>query len=500
MSNRGFTHVRVNHAGVAHALNKRSSCDTGGFYTNPTTGATVASTDNLNITWDTTCLSGTSAVDIYLIASSLRIHEWTNVNYALGSYQTTLEPRWWNDTSSVNLQFSIVTSGTPSFLSPFPAGPVFTATYTAPTSGGTPAAADLNTPDTVTTVNNFPTNSSSSKGKIAAGVLVPLILIGLGIAAYLKMKRAKGKEKRRRFSEAVDKRMSTISTDWKSMSAAGASAAIRNSMAVSNSGNRNSAFSFGNIRPISTAAVEGDHMSEKTAVDTSAPHMSQLRPGLRAAGLGERVSRVSFAADVRPSMESRRNVASRAFHTGFVPPVPTRQDSDELSPTQTMGPFSLSSEDIRARISGDEPSQARPSMDEVWPSLTMMRTGGEGEVLGEDYLLPQQQTVELPLPPTPVHHAPASPIGMIPMHDSVMSPDEMLRAYAERKVTSPPPNGAVSFPPQAAMYNGNGMRTLYSPPMTASSTLHSPKRSDEDFRYSAYTGTAHDETHIGTAN
>ncbi|KAH7925789.1 hypothetical protein BV22DRAFT_1128740 [Leucogyrophana mollusca] len=499
MNKRGFAHVRVGHAGVAQSIKKRSSCDTGGFYMNPTTGSTVSSTDNLNITWDTTCLSNTQAVDIYLIAPALtnpRIHEWSNVNYGLGSYQTTLEPRWWNDSSSVNLQLSIVTSGTAPFLSPFPAGPVFTATYTAPTSGSPPAAADLTAPDTVTVVNNFPTNSSSSKGKIAAGVLVPLLFIGLGIAAYLKMKRAKGKEKRRRFSEAVDKRMSTISTDWKSMSAAGASAAIRNSIAVSGAGNRNSSFSFGNIRPLSTAAVEGDHMSEKTAVDMSAPHMSQVRPGLRTAALGERVSRVSFAADVRPSMESRRNVASRAFHTGIVPPVPTRQDSDEMSPTQTKGAFSLSPEDIHARISGDGDSGSRLSMDEVWPSLSMMRTGTEGENPGEDYLLPpQKQSVELPLPPTPVHHAASSPIGMIPMHASVMSPDEMLRAYAERKVTSPPPTGAVAFPAPAATYNGNGMRTLYSP---STPGFHSPQRSDEEFRHSIYTGQ--EDPYIGTAN
>ena len=389
MSKRGFANVRIGHTGAPHSLNfhKRGcmfsywqedypligspACATGGFYANPTTGMTVSSSNPFNISWDTSCLPGTSAVDIYLIAPSLansRIHEWANVNFGLGSYQTTLEPRWWNDSASVQLQLSIVTSGTQPFLSPFPAGPIFTATYTAPTSGATPAGADLSTPNTITYVNNFPTPSSLTSGRIAAGILIPLLFIGLGIAYYIKMSRIKAKEKSNRFSQAVDKRMSTISSDWKSISTAGASAAIRNSIAIPGGNRTSSAFSFGAIRPLSTAAVEGDTGSEKNSLD-AAPHMSQLRPGLRTSAFGERVSRVSFAADVRPSLESRRTVASRAFHVGHVPPVPIRKDSDEMSPTQTLGAFSLTPEDIKARMSGEQ-SEGRSSMDEVWPSLS----------------------------------------------------------------------------------------------------------------------------------
>ncbi|KAI6127174.1 hypothetical protein F5141DRAFT_1249938 [Pisolithus sp. B1] len=407
MSKRGFAHVRVGHAGAPHTLSKRESCTTGGFYTNPTTGMTVSSSDNFNISWDTSCLSGTSAVDIYLHRTPTK-PRWN--------------PKWWNDSSSIQLQLSIVTSGTQPFLSPFPAGPVFTATYTAPTSGSTPADANLSTPDTVTYVNNFPTPSSLTSGKIAAGVLVPLFFIGLGVAYYIKMSRAKAKEKTQRFSQAIDRRMSTISSDWKSISVAGASAAIRNSIAVPGGARASSAFSFGSIRPI----------------------------------------RVSFAADVRPSMESRRTVASRAFHVGHLPPLPMRQDSNDLSPIQTEGAFSLTPEDITARISGETTGQARPSMDEVWPSLTMMRTGTDDTGLGDDYLFPSQAPVEMPLPPTPAHAAPTSPIGMIPMSASVMSPDAMLRAYAGRKMTSPP-GSPVAFPVPVASYDSRGRRTLYSP-------------------------------------
>ncbi|KAG1761410.1 hypothetical protein EDD22DRAFT_804562 [Suillus occidentalis] len=495
MNKRGLTHVRVGHAGAPQTHKKRSSCATGGFYISPSQGQTVSSSNPFNITWDTSCLSNTQAVDIYLIAPSLsssRIHEWQNVNYALGNYQTNLETKWWNDTSTVNLQLSIVTSNTQPFLSPFPAGPVFTATYTAPSDGSTPASADLSSPDGVTYVGNFSSSSSSSSGKIAAGILVPLIFIGLGIAVYFKLSRAKAKEKSRRFSEAIDKRMSTISVDWRSMSAAGASAAIRNSIAVSGGGNRNSSFSFGPIRPISTAAVEGTpSVSDKVSSDV--PRMSQLRPGLRSqTTLGERVSRVSFATDVRPSIESRRTVGiSRAFHTGIVPPLPSNDDKEEtvdLSPTQTRGPFTLTPDDIRARMSLSGASEARPSMDEVWPSLSMMRTGNDAG--GDDYLLPQeQQTVDMPLPPAPVHPAPESGLGMMPMPANVMSPDEMLRAYAERRMKSPPPTGSLAFPSPAVSYNGNGMRTLYTP------SLSTQEGAEQNNRYTQ----AYDDPYAGTA-
>jgi hypothetical protein len=284
------------------------------------------------------------------------------------------------------LQLAIVSSGTPSFLSPFPAGPVFTATYTAPpgsqTSGSSSAGSDI------TPVNNMGAiRKSLTPGRTAAAVIMPLLVIALVIALYIRWNRLKGKEQRKMFSVAVDKRMSTISTDWKSMSAAGAAAAIRSSMAFP--GNRSSsAFSFGAIRPASMATVDGGqagvgarglYTHENTSLNSNAPAMSQLRPGLRTSAFGERVSRVSFAADPRPSGESRRTITSRAFHSSFVPPVPDlpRNTSSEgntpgtMSPTQTQGPLTLTPEDIRARIAGHQ-IHSNPGVDEVMPALSCM--------------------------------------------------------------------------------------------------------------------------------
>ena len=327
-------------------------------------------------------------MDIYLYSpgsSTPRIHVWEKVYFSPGSYETSLEPRWWNSSSSISLQLAIVDHGTAPYLATLPAGPMFTATYTAPSSG-TPAVADVTKADSgVTVINNMPTTSHGlSTGKIAVAVIIPLMfIVALIVAAYFKISRERGREKRKRWSEAVDKRMSTISTDWRSISAAGASAAIRNSMAIP--GNRASSFSFGAIRPNSTFAADGGQAGIGSHAvqdgDDAAPPMSQLRSGARtAAPAASRVSRVSFAADVRPSIESRRTVTSRAFHTGFVPPLPERQDSDTtvsspdgiLSPTQTHGPLSLSVEDIQSRLTG-ESGPPRPSMDEMLPALRSMQ-------------------------------------------------------------------------------------------------------------------------------
>jgi hypothetical protein len=485
----GFNNIRLGHPGAPNHIHKRASasCTTGGFYKSPTNAQQVDSSTPLNITWDTSCLNST-AVDIYLYAPGApapRLHVWETVNYLQGTYQAALQPKWWNASSTVQLQLAIVAAGTPPFASTLPAGPVFSATYTKPTSGAVSSSADTTSPGSaITKVNNFSAAKTAlAPGKTAAAVLMPLLFLALIVAAYFRVSRARGKAERRRWSQAVDRRMSTISTDWKSLSAAGASAAIRSSIAAPGSptSNRNSAFSFGAIRPASSASADGGQagIGAHTA-DAPPPQMSQLRSGARAAGLGERVSRVSFATDPRPSVESRRG-ASRAFHTSFAPPVPLPLDGEPraLSPTQTAGALALTPEDIRARIAGQE-HRASASVDALMPALSMMRHDGADSA----YLFNAPAQAH-PAPPTPAH-APTSPVGMMPMQPmpaNVMSPDEMLRAYAERRQTAKP---VPAVPAPAASYHGGGRRTLYS---ARASVATAGSRYSEDGA-AAYAGTA----------
>jgi len=399
------------------------------------------------------------------------------------------------------LQLSIVQSGTPPFLSPFAAAPIFTATVGSNDSSSGSVGSSAITQN----VNNF--WHGLSGGKVAAAVIMPLLVVGgLIFAAWLKFNRAKTEEKRRRFSIAIDKRMSTISTGWKSMSTAGAAAAIRNSIAVpGTNSDRVSSFSFGNIRPSSTVALEdgqagigtrGLNIPEKSSLDNS--QMSQLRPTLVATG--ERVSRVSFAVDPRPSGESKRGV-SRAYHIGQtpLPPLPTRRDSSEMSPIQASGPVSLTPEDIQKRMAGQE-VEARSSIDDYIPALSMMRRGGDGSSGGNELLFPKEP--ELPTPPPPV--APKSPLGMMPMQPmpaNVMSPDEMLRAYAEsRRATSLSANGSLTFPSPTMSYDGNGMRTLYSPTTTVVSFSSDQTNPHRNMVVSEYSKYSNDDAYVGTAN
>lgn len=324
----------------------------------------VNTTSDLIISWDTSCLS-VNAVDIYLYApaaASPRIFEWTGIEFTKGSFSTALQPKWWNNAASVNLQLAIVEAGTPAFLATLPAGPIFSAQTVNTTSSATESKGGM------------------AKGAMAAAALVPIIVIALIIAGvYIKITRAKSQDKSKRWSEAIDRRMSTIATDWNPITASGATAAIRSSMAIP--GNRASSFSFGGIRPLSTAA-EGGHAGVGARAHVGSvydgsqsdlpPQMSQLRPGLRTNALAERTSRVvSFADQPRPSQDSRRSRAtSRAFTNAFVPPLPNRQDSGDISPVQREGALTLTADDIRARLSSASSAQPRPSVDEVMPALS----------------------------------------------------------------------------------------------------------------------------------
>ncbi|KAG6906500.1 hypothetical protein DXG01_013660 [Tephrocybe rancida] len=490
------------HKATAKKLSSRAepnpTCSTGGFYKSPTSGSSIDSLQPLTISWDPTCISS-QKVDIHLLApwyngETTEMTQWAGINNADGQKQVNILPKWWNATSSVQVQLAIVQAGLPPPMTPLPAGPVWTVTYTAPADGSTPASAVVGSSDASTGIGAQGTTKSPNGGKTAAAVLIPLLLVGGLLFWYLRFQRRKASEKSKRFSQAIDKRMSTISTDWKSMSAAGAQAAIRNSIAVNRD---SSSFAFGGIRPSSTYSQTAEEAPQMKQVRTGTG-VGLRHPGGAAAFAAERqsrISRVSFTdtSASRPSGESRR---TRAFHSAYVPPVPTRNDvvseavsvypdsevegttvgrrsedtgrrsADEhrkgseesarqLSPRQTTGPLTLTPEDIRARIHGrSTPSSTSATesqeYDEVMPALSMMRTGSPTHQhhQTDEYLLPQHPapayTSSLPSAYSPAssgftisaYASPSTP--STPPVVPVMSPDDLLRAYAVRKGTSSP--------------------------------------------------------------
>ncbi|KAG8982324.1 hypothetical protein FRB94_014473 [Tulasnella sp. JGI-2019a] len=409
---------------------KRATC-ANGLYIAPTSSQVVDSSAPFTIQWDNTCFdSNPTAVDIYLTApnnTNTQVYTWLSVANS-GTYSTTLKPSWWNSTSAIALQLAIIQSGTPSFLTDLPAGPVFTANYDASKAGtattsATSSAATHDSPYEV--VDNF--FHGLSKGQIAVAVLLPLIAIFTAVGVYVWYARKKETKKRQRWSQAVDKRMSTISTDWKSMSGAAASHAIRHSMVgTGDRGSRASSFFAGNgplpsaigaaARPTSVFSNAGQAGvgrynnglgigGNTEAMDSTDNMAAQLRrpPKEGAANPAARISRVSFAADAHPrystagdSYQTRTSVytqgtgarGSRAYHSfyapddGSVPPMPDLKLRDDMemspamptsaspmitmSPTQTHGPEPLSAQEIRSKIAAAaaEYDNSRPSVDE----------------------------------------------------------------------------------------------------------------------------------------
>jgi len=129
-----------------------------------------------------------------------------------------------------------------------------------------------------------------------------------------------------------------------------------------------------------------------------------------------------------------------------------------------------------------------------------MREGGND---GGQLLL-SSPTNEMPTPPMPaaLPKSPASAMMPIqPMPANVMSPDDMLRAYAESRLTPVSP----AFPsPVLANYDGNGMRTLYTPTTPSSTTAATISEDHNPYRKStaqSMTSKYDDEdAYMGTAN
>lgn len=338
-------------------------------------------------------------------------------------------------------------------------GPVWTATYNSSGPGAAKPSSD--SPSIAQRVKNIFHNLSG--GQIAAAVIIPLLAVA-GIAAffYIRHQRKKAEEKTHRFSKAIDQRMSTISTDWRSISGAGANASIRKSMAVRDS------MATGGERPgsiFNQAGIGAIHTSEEKV---------DVLPRARGSVFesGERVSRISFAPETRLSTYSDkenprlpsavRGLNVRSFHQGHTSFEDERpEDVDRglnMSPTQTAGPSILHPGEIEARASTEHDTIFQREVLQM-PAMTLMRTGGVSDT--ELVLPPVPATTAygnaLPTVPSPAHQ-PNSPVvpmtGVMPAMSSptgpALSPDALLRAYAAGR-----PLASSSAP------SSGGMRILY---------------------------------------
>ncbi|KAF8487755.1 hypothetical protein JB92DRAFT_2836542 [Gautieria morchelliformis] len=503
-------------------------CSSGAFYKSPKQGDTIDTSQPLTIQWDTSlnCFSS-QGVDIYLYApysSKSMIHAWGAVSYSSGSFQAPLVGSWWNSTSGpIQLQLGFVESGTPAFLSPVPPGPMFSSTFNAtdfglknPTGGSgtsnSTTSSDASGGGIFQTIGNAWKSSGLPKGSIAAAVIVPLIAVAIAIFIYVKFQRAKEAEKRKRWSQAVDKRMSTISTEWKGLPPNAQSEAIRQSIAIM----RNSRASVARMsqvygdegRPSSTYSVTGGGAAGIGARKVTG--VGLRNPSMLSADMGQRKSAVSFAADTRfsrpssdipdvpkaiprpstertrPSAETQRSRASRAFHTAISASYPDDVDA-LMSPTQKGGPVMVDDKDIKQLELGKDDS-VRPALSSMHrisltsgATLTFSLVIQHGQPPDDgDFLIlahsPIDPSSSLITAPPATHLTPISATSFTdstpyspsyantqasspPMQNNpfagftrgpsnMMSPDAMLRAYATRDGSNSPRSMhmAVSHP------------------------------------------------------
>lgn len=139
-----------------------------------------------------------------------------------------------------------------------------------------------------------------------------------------------------------------------------------------------------------------------------------------------------------------------------------------------------------------------------------MRTGDPSTVTGEEdeepELLFSAQSTTFPAIPSPTHSPsgpePASAMSsfmpMQAMPANMMSPDDMLRAYAERRAAGGAgiANGpTIPSPTYAGVGAQGGMRTLYQPPTEGGLDLNNKKRITLESQYS---GMADEDAYGGT--
>lgn len=256
------------------------------------------------------------------------------------------------------------------------AGPTFTGTYNATAAvaadpsintaiSSTPL--DSNAPQRFTAANNLP-SKGLTKGQIAAAVIMPILVVAIGIAAYVWWSRKKEATRRKEYRENLDQRMSMApGADWAPISAAGAAAAIRQSMAIGSSGGGDR-----NTRASSFFARQSTYTTDPPQ------EMHQTSRARNMSTEQTRISRVSFA----------ETAPARGGDRPAVPPLPQAYrksaygvgDHDgnggALSPTQREGAFTLDEDSIRDRLSGASANNGRNSGEfgaDTLPALAMMR-------------------------------------------------------------------------------------------------------------------------------
>ncbi|WWC85630.1 uncharacterized protein L201_000496 [Kwoniella dendrophila CBS 6074] len=356
------------HSSRAH---EKRACNlaNGDLYIYPKSTDKVDATQPVTFKWDTTCPVSSQQITLSLYGGSTGvIKQFGNKDFSAGQLTIQLQPKWWNDTETANLQMSISASGADSFMSDStPAGPVFQVTYPASamfsttTDNGqiktsTAAAAATQSKDAVfqdVSSTNSSEKSGISKGAIAAAVIVPLLVVSVLIAVAVKFWRNRENEKRKRWSQALSThsnlewekgalpgekprsilgggsgrpsmqggRPSMGGMERPSMSTYNGSArptssmyAVENNMAGAGAGAGAHQFQRPDLSSLRTNSADNLNRSSLVMPDGN---VRQSRISFAESARPDRRSRLSFGGDIRPNVHSgifKNPGASRSAH------------------------------------------------------------------------------------------------------------------------------------------------------------------------------------------
>ncbi|KAJ9119799.1 hypothetical protein QFC24_005512 [Naganishia onofrii] len=264
---------------LMHKMVERATCDlsAGDLYVFPKSGANITSSSSVTFKWDTTCLPAVTSIDLYLYTTAQGLlHSYPGVDYSKGEYSVgELDPQWWNYTTKASVYLAIVDANVPRWLSSVPVGPTFDV-YTAKEAlsttivqGGTTivtaasaviaSSKSASKATNTAAVNGTAAGAASDdpgmfssalhpaaglpKGAIAAAIVVPVLAVGLLVALYVKFARLREREKRKRWSQHVDQRMSVLSADWRHGAPPGATGSIYSQSGAAGAAARSSMFS-----------------------------------------------------------------------------------------------------------------------------------------------------------------------------------------------------------------------------------------------------------------
>ncbi|POW08286.1 hypothetical protein PSHT_09604 [Puccinia striiformis] len=363
-------------------------------YHSPTPSQIIEAFSTATLEWDPHCFNSQKNIDIYLQSLDVAqpIHVWKNVVASSATLTTQFIPDWWNSTQTAALQIVITPSDLPLWAGLGP-GPIFYAHF----NGSIPAGAPKTSHDgkqsggpSIEYVTDLfhRSHHALSGGKLGAAIFMPLLAVAIAISTYILVSRRRSGQASKRWSEYVDKRMTTMGTEnWEA-------------------GGEIDPASLPSIRGIPGSRVasmyrHSSSLPQRESMMINTPHarlstfslsrpMSSFRPptlphSRPSSGAGS-PTRVSFAD--RKSVVSFAHPGSQPLHPPVAPFKPAHNASSSMSRSVSNLRFEVDG-DSTVSSADSKPKSLKLNTNVSGPTSGMRRLDGMESMLSPDEALRQ---------------------------------------------------------------------------------------------------------------